>query len=188
MRKLRQAMVKFRADIDFETRAPDRIGLGGKRRKQCRKKLVAHRNPFRDRDIFLVKGSLGALAQTEKSATATKPANIDALRLSSDAPHHSRVRRIILRVNRSSRPERNKVTRASVRFSAAILKVDIHFSDKVVFVLWRLLKEELLPDGDLLGGRVLEPHYGIRLRRCAKFGERRCGWLLNKCADRCALC
>src|SRR6266550_2315945 len=107
MRKLRQAMVKFRADIDFETRAvsltglqlkarhaerslnaeqflvgrtldietpaPDRIDLGGKRRKQCRKKLVAHRNPFRARDIFLIKGSRGALAQTEKSATATKP-------------------------------------------------------------------------------------------------------------------
>src|SRR5207245_9777286 len=116
-----------------------------------------------------------ALAHTEKSSTATKPANIDALRLSSDAPHQSCVRRIILRVNRSSRPERNKVTRASVRFSATILKVDIHFSDKVVLVLWRLLKEELLPDGDLLGGRVLEPHYGIRLRRCGEFGERRRG-------------
>src|SRR6266404_9171793 len=148
--------------LDIETPAPDRIGLGGKRRKQCRKKLVAHRNPFRARDVFLIKGSRGALAHTEKSATATKPANIDALRLSSDAPHQSCVRRIILRVNRSSRPERNKVTRASVRFSAAILKVDIHFSDKVVFVLWRLLKEELLPDGDLLGGRVLEPHHGDR--------------------------
>ena len=99
-----------RRTLDIETPAPDRIGLGGKRCDQCRKKLVAHRNPFRARDIFLIKGSRGALSHAEKSATPTKPANVDALRLSSDAPDKARVIRVIPRVNRGGGAERNKVT------------------------------------------------------------------------------
>src|SRR5439155_22121631 len=91
-------------------------------------------------------------------------------------------------MDRSSGPKRNKVTRASVGFGAALLEIHIHFSDKVVFLLRRWLKEELLSDGDLLGGRVLEPNHGIRRGSCGEFGKRGRGWLLNEWPDRCALC
>src|SRR6266536_317700 len=221
VRKLREAMVKFRAGVDFETcvvslpglqlkarhterpfnggqflvgrafdietPAPNLIGLGRERRQQRCEKLIAYGDPFCARDIFLIKWSRGPLAHAKKAATAAKPADIDAFRLSTDAPDQPRVIWVILRMNRSRSPQRNKVTRASVGFRAAILKIDIHFSDKVIFILRRLLKEELLPNSDLLGGRVLEPHHGIRLARCGELGKRRRGWLLNERADRCAL-
>ncbi len=91
-------------------------------------------------------------------------------------------------MDRSSGPKRNKVTLASVGFGAAILKIHIHFNDKIVFLLRRLLKKELLPDGDLLGCCVLELYRGIGLGRCRELGKRRRGRLLNNRADRCDLC
>src|SRR5439155_4619598 len=161
VRKLREAMVKFRAGVDFESRAvglpglhlktrhterpldteqfligraldikapaPNGIGLCRKGRDQRCEKLVAHRNPFRARDVFLIKRSRGSLAHPKKAAAAAKPTDIDAFRLSSDAPDQPRVRRIILRVNRRSGSKRHKVTGVSVQFSAEVLETNIHF-------------------------------------------------------------
>ena len=80
--------------------------------------------------------------------------------------------------------ERNKVTRILIGFRAAILKIDIHFDNKVVFLLRRLLEEEFFADGNLLGGRALELHCRIRLGRCSEFGKRKPGRLLDERTDR----
>src|SRR4029450_1411212 len=120
VRKLREAVVQFRAGVDLETRAvrfpwlqlkarhtarslnaerflvgraldiespaPNDIGLPGKGRQQRRKKLIAHCNPFRARDVFLIKGSRGALPKAKKTAAAPEPAYIDAFCFSGEAP------------------------------------------------------------------------------------------------------
>jgi hypothetical protein len=218
VRKLREAMVKFRPGVDLETRAvslprlqlkarhterslnaerflvgraldietpaPNDIGLCGKGRQQRRKKLIAHCNPFRACDVFLIKGPRGPLPKAKETAAAPEPAYIDAFGLSIDAPDEPRVRGVILEVNWRGGSERNKVTRILIGFRAAILKIDIHFDNKIVFLLRRLLEEEFFADGNLLGSRALELHRGIRLGRCSEFGKRKRGRLLDKSTDR----
>src|SRR6266403_5304481 len=177
-----------RRAINIETPAPNLIGLTTKRRHQYREKLIAHRNPFRVRNIFLVKRPRGALAHPEKSTASAKPADVDAFGLSIDAPDEPRVRGIILEVNWRGGSERNKVTRILIGFRAAILKIDIHFDNKVVFLLRRLLEEEFFADGNLLGGRALELHRRIRLGRCSEFGKPKRGRLLDERTDRRVFC
>ena len=93
-------------------------------------------------------------------------------------------------MNRRSGSKRHKVTGVSVQFSAAVLETHIHFNDKVVFLLRRLLEEELFSDGDLLGCHALKFDRGIRLSGRRKLGKRRRPELsgFNDRADRAALC
>src|SRR4030095_4056489 len=120
VRELREAMVKFRSGVDFETRAvslpwlqlkarhtersldaerfllgraldiespaPNAIGLCREGRQQRREKLIAHRNPLRPCDVFLIKRSRGSLPETEKPAATPEPAYIDSFCLSGNAP------------------------------------------------------------------------------------------------------
>src|SRR5205814_4955011 len=97
-----------------------------------------------------------ALPISQKSAPTAKPANIDTFGFSIDAPHQPRIRRIIFRVDWSGGPKRDKITSSLVRIRAAILNIDIHFNDKVVFLLRRFLEEKLLSNFNLLGRGALE--------------------------------
>ena len=174
----------FRPARDVETAAPRAGRLGGERGEQGREKLITHRNPFRTRDISLVKRLRRTLTQAENSAAAPEPSDVDPFRLSIDAPNQSSIRRIILRVNRSSGAKRNKITIVHVGIWATILKIDIHLGDEVVFCFRGLREEKLLPNRNLLGRGALELHCGIRLMRRNEFGKRGRRRLLSDRADR----
>src|SRR6266567_3298899 len=158
---------------------PDASRLGSERRHQRSKKLIAHRNPFRSGNVLLVIGPGSALPQTEKTATASEPTDINPLRSSADAPDQTRVRRVIPRMNWGRGTKRDKVAAALIRLIAPVLQINVHFDHVVVFVLWRFFEEELLPNRDLLGGHSLKLHDRIRFGRCGKLGERWCGRLLQ---------
>ena len=93
-------------------------------------------------------------------------------------------------MNRGSGSNRHKVPGASVQFGTAVLEFHIHFNHKVVFLLRRLLEEELFPDGDLLGCDGLKFDRGVRLSGRRKLGKRGRPELagFNDRADRGALC
>src|SRR5260370_40745695 len=141
---------------NVKTPAPNLIGLGRERRHQRCEKLITYRDPFCACDILLIKRTCSVLAHTEKAAPAAEPTNIDAFRPSLDAPNQARIRRLILRVNRSGRPERHKITNSLVRLRPPILKIDIQSNDKVVFLLRGRRKEELFASRNLLGRGTLE--------------------------------
>src|SRR6266567_2102375 len=166
---------------------PDASRLGSERRHQRSKKLIAHRNPFRSGNVLLVIGPGSALPQTEKTATASEPTDINPLRSSVNAPDQTRVRRVIPRMNWRRGTKRDKVAAALIRLIASILEINVHFDYVVVFVLRRFFEEELFSNRDLLGGRTLKLNNRIRLRRRGKLGERWRGGLLQNRADRCAL-
>src|SRR4029453_7716981 len=185
MRKLRETMVKFRAGIDFETRAvclpglqlkprhakrsldakqllvrrsfdieastPHADGLGGKRRHERREKLITYGNPLCAANTLLVIRSRSALAETKKASAAAKPTNVDSFCPSINAPDESRVRRIILGLNRRGRSKRHKIACILVRLGPTVFEIDIHFDDVVVFVLRGFFEKELFPNGHLLG-------------------------------------
>src|SRR5207244_12646112 len=110
--------------------------------------------------------------------------NRPTISVSSEPPHQPRIRRIIFRVDWSGGPKRDKITSSLVRIRAAILNIDIHFNDKVVFLLRRFLEEKLLSNFNLLGRGALELNRRIRLRRRSELGKRRRRRLLNDRTDR----
>src|SRR4029077_3165152 len=155
-RALDPKQLLIRRARNIKTPAPNLIGLGRERRHQRCEKLIAYRDPLCTRDILLIKRTRRALAQAEKAAPAAEPTNIDAFRPSIDAPHQTRIRRIILRVNRSGRSERHKITSRLVGLRPPILKIDIQSDNKVVFLFRRQRKEKLFPNRNLLGCCALE--------------------------------
>src|SRR4029453_15013910 len=86
--------------IDIETPTPHASGFGCKRGHKRGKKLIAHSNPFRAANALLIIRSRRALAETKKSAAATKPTNINSFCPSVDTPAEPGVGRIVLGMNR----------------------------------------------------------------------------------------
>src|SRR5437899_7888931 len=95
-RTLNPEQFLVRRAFDLETPAPNAICLIRERRHQDGEELIAYCHPFRISDSLLVIGSGCALAQTEKTTTATKPSHVDSFRpsenrnVSSDAPDQTR--------------------------------------------------------------------------------------------------
>src|SRR5690348_50828 len=104
--------------------SPDSVSLGGQRRDQCRKKLIAHGSPIRVREVLLKKrlGRMGT--DSEETAARPEPVYIDAFGFAVEAPNQTSIIRVIFWMDRRSRPERDEVTRICVSLPSVIYKID----------------------------------------------------------------
>ena len=86
-------------------------------------------------------------------------------------------------MNRRGRTECNEVTRIRVRLRPRIHKIDIHLSEKIVFLLFAWWKEKLLTDRDTVGG-VLAFNGAIGFARQRELVQFWRVWLVDHCANR----
>src|SRR4029077_11807530 len=118
-----------------------------------------------------------------QSSAAAEPVDVDAFRFAVDAPNQTRVVRIIFRMDRRRRTERDKITGIRVRLRSAVDKIDIHLSNEVVFLLLAGRKEKLFPNRDVVGG-VLAFDSAVCFATQNEFVDRWRDWLIEHRADR----
>ena len=142
---------------------PDPIGLRGQRHHDRREELVRHRGPFRPREILLEKRLRRVRTHAEKAAPALERADISVLGLSADAPNKAGVIRIIPRMNRRRRTEREEIVVARVRLRPSVRHIKIKLDKKIVLFLLRLRKEKFLSHRDSFRHSALAADAAIRV-------------------------
>src|SRR5882757_4529329 len=95
--------------------APNTGSLRVQRRDDRREKLVRHGCPFCSGKILLENRLRRMRTDTENTAATLKCTHVAVSGLAVDAPNYSRVVRIILRMNRRRRTERDEVVSLRVR-------------------------------------------------------------------------
>ena len=77
-------------------------------------------------------------ADAEDTAASLKCAHVAVSGLSIHAPDHSRIVRVVPRMNRSRRAERDEIISIRVRLRACVKHIDIQIDNKIVFFVGRL--------------------------------------------------
>src|SRR5206468_12933065 len=110
---------------------------------------------------------------TYKTAATLKCTHVAVSGFAIDAPNQSRVVRIVLRMNRCRRTERDEVVRVCVRLYTRVLNVQIQLEKKIVFLLTRLQQRKFLSNCDSVRRGALAPNAAVGLTRQRKFRKRR---------------
>src|SRR5437667_8618521 len=142
---------------------PDPVGLRAQRHYDRREKLVRHRGPFRPREILLEKRLRRVRTHAEKAAPALERAHISVPGFSADTPNEPGVIRIIPRMNRRRRTEREEIVAARVRLRAGVRHIKIKLDKKIVLFLLRLWKEKFLSRCHSFRRSALAAHAAIRV-------------------------
>src|ERR1700738_1088181 len=119
------ASIFFFCRLHICAMSPHAVGFGTQRRNEGRNKLVCDRDPFSAVEVLLIKLLRCVRPHSEKTATPTKPTDIDSRRPAVDAPGYLRERWIICRMKRDGRTKRQKIAGALVWLCAAVAKIDI---------------------------------------------------------------
>src|SRR5712671_34812 len=103
--------------------APNTGSLRVQRHDDRGEKLVCHGCPFCSGKILLENRLRRMRTDTEKTAATLKCTHVAISGFTVDAPNYSRVVRVILRMNRCRRTERNEVVSLRVRLCTCVLNV-----------------------------------------------------------------
>src|SRR4030095_7820152 len=128
------------------------------RRDDRREKLIGYGCPFCSGKILLENRLRRMRTDTQKTAATLKCTYVAVSGLTIDAPNHSRVVRVVLRMNRSRRTERDEVVSVCVRLRTRVLNVQIQLEKKIVFLLARLQQRKFLSDCDSVRCRTFAPN------------------------------
>src|SRR5207237_10121476 len=99
--------------------------------------LVGHGCPFCSGKTFLENRLCRIRTDTEKTAATLKCTHVAVFGFTIDAPNQSRVVRIVLRMNRCRRTERDEVVSLRVRLCTRVLNVYVEVEKNIVFLLAR---------------------------------------------------
>src|SRR5262249_18019177 len=141
--------------------APNAGSLRVQRRDDRCEKLIGHSCPFCPGKILLVNRLRRMCTHTEKTAATLKCTHVAVSGFAVDAPNQSRVVRIILRMNRCRRTERDEVVSVCVRLCTRVLNVYVQFEKKIVLLLARLQQRKFLSNCDSVRRGALAPNAAV---------------------------
>src|SRR5258705_11120642 len=101
------------------------------------------------------------LTDRENTAATLKCTHVAVSGLAVDAPNYSRVVRIILRMNRRRRTERDEVVSLRVWLGTRVLNVYVEVEKKIVFLLARLQQRKFLSNCDSVRHGALAPDAAV---------------------------
>src|ERR1700758_4528035 len=113
--------------------APNTGSLRVQRHDDRREKLVGHGCPLCSCNILLKNRLRRMRTDTEKTAATLKCTHVAVSGFTVDAPNYSRVVRVIFRMNRCRRTQRDEVISLRVRLCTCVLNVYVEVEKKIVF-------------------------------------------------------
>src|SRR6185369_17233881 len=150
----------------LERTAPNADSFSTQRRDDRREKLIGHGSPFCSGKIFLENWLRGVRTDyAEKTAATLKCTHVSVSSFTIDRPNQSRVVRIVVRMDRRRRTERDKVVSVCMRLCTRVLNIQSQVEKKIVFLLVRLEQRKFLSNCGSIRRDTLEPNAAVGFTR-----------------------